>query len=493
MLHLHPRLLVCSPYSRCLSSQHRPERQSASIDMNDPTAFWTPAAFADITGGDWLVPPGDAHAQLAGLGIDSRTLQPGEVFVAIAGERFDGHDFLDKAQAAGALLALVERDVSPAPTAGQSRALAGEVAGGLALLRVTSTVAALQALAARWRDVLGAGGCRIVSVSGSNGKTTTRHLIHHVLTQGGLSGSQSPKSFNNHLGVPLTVLSARTEHDFLVAEVGTNHPGEVAELAAIVRPDIAVLTSIGEEHLEFLRDLNGVAREESAILAHVAAGGLALLPAEERLPVPLTVPAEPAFAVRRFDLDPIAADLPLPGEHNRLNASAASAVARAFGIAEADIAAAWPAAGHAPMRGEVMGANDPARPTVINDAYNANPTSMRAALKVLAAYPPPRMAVLGDMLELGAATPSAHRDIAALAADTAECCVLIGPHFATAAAQLALDELAISAHAAWSEQLAAEIAAELTPDATLLIKGSRGMALERLLPALAARFGSAAD
>jgi UDP-N-acetylmuramoyl-tripeptide--D-alanyl-D-alanine ligase len=447
--------------------------------MTDPTSFWTPAAFAEITGGRWLVPPEDPGAAIAGIGIDSRALAPGEAFVAIAGERFDGHDFLAQVQAVGAALAIVERDAAP-PDAPR----------GLALLRVESSVAALQGLAARWRDVLGEAGCRIVSVSGSNGKTTTRHLVHHVLSAGGLTGTQSPKSFNNHLGVPLTLLAARAEHDFLVAEIGTNHPGEVAQLAAIVRPDIAVITSIGEEHLEFLRDLNGVAREESAVLGHVAAAGTAILPVAARLPVPLTVPAEPAFEIRRFDVEPITAALPLPGEHNRLNASAAGAVARCFGIDDAAIEAAWPVAGHAPMRGEVLGADDPARPTVINDAYNANPTSMRAALAVLAAYPVPRWAVLGDMLELGEATESAHREIVALAADTAERCVLVGPRFAAAAAQLALDELVVSAHADWSTRLAREIAAGLTPDATLLIKGSRGMALERLLPALDARFGA---
>lgn len=452
--------------------------------MTDPARFWTPAAFAEITRGHWLVPTADADAAVTGLGIDSRALHAGEAFVAIAGERFDGHDFLDQVEAAGARLAIVEQDVALPETTGES---------GMALLRVDSTVAALQALAARWRDALRTAGCRIVSVCGSNGKTTTRHLIHHVLSHAGLTGTQSPKSFNNHLGVPLTLLGARPEHDFLVAEVGTNHPGEIAELAAIVRPDIAVLTSIGEEHLAFFRDLTGVAREESAVLEHVADGGTAILLTEERLPVALTLPRAPAFAIERFDLDPVTAALPLPGEHNRLNASAASAVARCFGIAEDIIRGAWPGAGHAPMRGEVLNADDPSRPTVINDAYNANPTSMRAALAVLAGYPPPRMAVLGDMLELGAASESAHRDIAALAADTAECCVLIGPCFAAAAAQLALDELAVSAHPAWSEQLAADAVGELTPDATVLIKGSRGMALERLLPALDARFGAAGN
>ncbi len=256
-----------------------------------------------------------------------------------------------------------------------------------------------------------------------------------------------------------------------------------------MRPDIAVITSIGEEHLEFFGDLAGVAREESAVLAHIADGGMAIFPVERRLPVPLTIPAEPAFTIQRFDLDPVTAGLPLPGEHNRLNASAASAVARCFGIAEECIQSAWPASSHAPMRGEVLYNGDPSRPTVINDAYNANPTSMRAALKVLADCPAPRVAVLGDMLELGAATPSAHRDIAALAVSVAERCVLIGPHFSEAAAELALDASSVSTHTAWSDTLASEIAAGLTADTTLLIKGSRGMALERLLPALEAHFG----
>ncbi|MCG6986413.1 MAG: UDP-N-acetylmuramoyl-tripeptide--D-alanyl-D-alanine ligase [Thiocapsa sp.] len=451
--------------------------------MSDATSFWTPAAFAEITGGRWLVPPADAAAPITALGIDSRTLRPGEAFVAISGAHFDGHDFLAAVQAADAALAFVERDIPPPGSTGS---------GALALLRVESTVAALHALAHRWRDLLGGAGCRIVAVCGSNGKTTTRHLTHHVLSHAGLSGSQSPKSFNNHLGVPLTLLGARPEHDFLVAEVGTNHPGEIAALAAIVRPDIALITSIGEEHLEFFQDLAGVAREESAVLEHIADGGTAILLSEDRLPAPLTIPAEPTFAILRFELDPVTAALPLPGEHNQLNASAASAVARCFGVSEDRIAAAWPAAGHAPMRGELIGADNPGWPTVINDCYNANPTSMRAALALLAEYPAPRVAMLGDMLELGQVTASAHRDIAALAADSAERCVLIGPQFAAAAAGLALDERAVSAHAGWSDDLATQIAAGLTTDATVLLKGSRGMALERMLPALQARFGAAA-
>ncbi|WP_462320719.1 UDP-N-acetylmuramoyl-tripeptide--D-alanyl-D-alanine ligase, partial [Halochromatium sp.] len=415
----------------------------------------------------------------AGVGIDSRGIEADQAFVAIAGERFDGHDFIAEVEAKGAMLAIVERDLPP-PSAGR-----------MAVLKVPSTLAALQTLASDWRDRLGDAGCRIISVSGSNGKTTTRHLIHHVLTDAGYDGTQSPKSFNNQLGVPLTLLAGRADHDFLVAEIGTNHPGEIAALAAIVRPDIAVVTSIGEEHLEFFHDLNGVAREESQVLEHLAEDGVAILPSPEHLAAPLTLPSQPRFRVQHFDLDPVTAELALRGAHNRLNASAASAVARLIEIDDTRIASAWPNASAAPLRGEIIAADDAGRPTVINDAYNANPTSMRAALALLAEYPAPRWAVLGDMLELGTTAPAAHRAIMSEAALVCERCVLIGEQFAAITDAVPADA-AVEVHAAWSGEVAAQIAAEIGADTTLLIKGSRGMALERLLPALDAQFGPAA-
>jgi UDP-N-acetylmuramoyl-tripeptide--D-alanyl-D-alanine ligase len=352
---------------------------------------------------------------------------------------------------------------------------------------------ALQALARAHRDLLREAGCRVIGIAGSNGKTTTRHLIHHTLTCAGLTGSQSPKSFNNHIGVPLTLLAANPGHDFLACEIGTNHPGEVAELGALARPDIALITSIGEEHLEFLLDLHGVAREEGALLAHVAPGGTALLPAESRLPVPIPLPPEDAPhrpAIQRFDLDPVADRLPLPGAHNRLNASAAAAVARLFGIGDDTIAAALAVAGGAPMRSEVLFADDPARPTLINDAYNANPTSMRAAFAMLAEAPGPRVLILGDMLELGTIAADAHREIAVLAADGARRCIFIGEQFAAAVAGLGLTsgDAPVSAHAALTDALADEIAGLLAADDRVLLKGSRGMALERLIPAIVRRF-----
>ena len=328
--------------------------------------------------------------RIAGFGIDGRSLRPGEAFVAIRGERFDGHDFLPQAQAAGAALALVERD----PGTGHP---------ALPLLSVPSTVAALQALARQHRGVLGAGGCRVISVSGSNGKTTTRHLIYQVLTRAGLAGTQSAKSFNNHLGVPLTLLAGRPGDDFLVCEVDTNHPGEIAALGALVRPDIAVIASIGEEHLEFFGDLAGVLREEAAILGAVTSGGAVLVPAEQHLPIAADWRAagghQTDLQIIRLGLDPATEGLRLPGEHNRLNASAAAGVARLLGIGDAAIAEALSRATAAPMRGEILFAGDPARPTLINDAYNANPGSMRAALAMLREHTGRTVAILGDMLE----------------------------------------------------------------------------------------------
>ena len=195
-------------------------------ETNLIAGFWTPAHFAELTGGTWLIPPRDAGAAISGISIDSRGLAAGQGFVAIRGERFDGHNFLAEAAAKGAALAIVEQ---PQPGADAP----------MAVLQVPSTLAALQRLASHWRDRLGEAGCRIISVSGSNGKTRhdpSRHL-----------GTQSIRV--------LTLLAGRAGDDFLVAEIGTNHPGEIAALTAIVRPDIAVITSIGEEHLEFFHEL----------------------------------------------------------------------------------------------------------------------------------------------------------------------------------------------------------------------------------------------
>ncbi|RNE89728.1 UDP-N-acetylmuramoyl-tripeptide--D-alanyl-D-alanine ligase [Marichromatium sp. AB31] len=439
------------------------------VALSTPSAaHWTPADLAGVVAGHWLGPM-PAARPLAGFGIDGRRLRPGEVFVAIDGVRHDGHDFLAQAAGAGAALAIVERAPPDPPL-------------GLALLAVDSTLGALHRLAMAQRARLRAAGCRVISVSGSNGKSTTRHLIHQLLSAGGLTGTQSPRSFNNHIGVPLTLLAARPGDDFVACEIGTNHPGEIAALGALVQPDLAVITSIGEEHLAFLGDLAGVAREEFALLDQLAPDALALLPAPPWLAIE---PPACRNQIARFAPEAGLVAAALPGVHNQLNAAAAVAVARRLGIAEPRIRVALDTAQPLPGRSRVLFAATPDRPTLIDDSYNANPDSMRAALALLRTCPAPRLAVLGDMHELGAHAPTAHREIAALAAASAERCILIGPGFAATAAPTPPAQ--VEHHCSQPPALAARILADTDPATCILVKGSRAMALDRLVEELSQR------
>ena len=418
----------------------------AAESTRTSSRFWRLVSLGDRAGGAWATPVDDAalDASATGVSIDTRTLRPGEVYVAIRGERFDGHDFAARAVEAGASAVVVER------------AVVGM--GGAPVLRVDSTVEALQRWAGGWRDELAAGGCRVIAVGGSNGKTTTRGLIHHVLTRAGIAGTQSPKSFNNHLGVPLTLLAADAGHGFVVAEVGTNHVGEVDALARLIRPDAAVITSIGREHLEHFGSLDAVRREEFSLLDHVQAGGPAWTP---DAPPP-----------------PYAGPLALPGEHNRLNAAAAAAVARWLGVDDATIEAALAAAEPPPGRGRVKRLGEI---TVIDDSYNANPDSMLAALRVLADHAPARrVAVLGDMFELGGHGPAGHREVLAAARAAADRVVVVGESFADAAA--GADD--VQSHRDPDAAAIAAIADALEAGDVVLLKGSRGMAMERILAAL---------
>ncbi len=430
-------------------------------------AFWSPVQLAALANGEWLhdVPPANG-AQICGVGIDTRTLAPGHVYVAVKGENHDGHDFVESALERGAVFAVVEH----------AERFADSEAGPM--LVVKSCVDALQAWATAYRDVLADGGCTVIAVAGSNGKTTTRHLIHHVLTACGKSGTQSPKSFNNHLGVPLTLLAAEPEHDFVACEIGTNHPGEIAALAQIVRPDVAVITNIGAEHLEFFGDLDGVAKEESTLLPHVRPGGVAYVESEAAqrvMPfydVQENVAFFPVFVSELAGVVPH--DFPLPGEHNHGNAVLACSVGSWFGCGDAAMERTLKGVAAPGGRMQMLRFGDI---TVIHDAYNANPDSMAAALNVLAEAPGRKLAVLGDMLELGAHAQREHRAAGGLAARTAEMVWYVGEFF--------------DGGVPWSDALAAEIAAALNPGDTLLLKGSRGMRLERILPAIEERFGPA--
>ena len=219
--------------------------------------------------GATLSGPADAAARrVSGFGVDSRSLPPGGVFFALESADRDGHAFAAAAVRGGAAAAVV-RSGWP-----------GLKEGNGPFLAVDDPAAALTRLARHRRERLLAGGCRVVAVAGSNGKTSTRRLVHAVLTGGGLAGSQSPASFNNHLGVPLTLLGADPADAFVAAELGTNHPGEVAPLAGLLAPEAAVIASIGAEHLGNFGSLEAVAREEAALLPAVRPGGVVFCPAE---------------------------------------------------------------------------------------------------------------------------------------------------------------------------------------------------------------------
>lgn len=439
-------------------------------------SFWTYANLADVTQGRWLVGPDDLGDAVSGLWHDTREIKAGQAYLAIAGDNFDGHNFLDKAFDAGAACAVVSKEVeSSKPT-----------------LLVDDTVKALQDLARAYRDALKQGGCRVIGIAGSNGKTTTRHLIHQVLTHAGLTGTQSPKSFNNHLGVPLTLLSSKPEDDFVAAEIGTNHPGEIDFLSAIARPDIAVVTSIGEEHLEFFKDLDGVTKEELSIANHFDDQTRCVIgdtvPWHDTALEPAVLRAEPwAYAAKdiRREIDPT-------HPPTRECAHLAAWVALVIGVEFDDAMKAMKVATMPPGRWQKLAMGSDV--LVINDAYNANPTSLHFAVDALCDQPGKRhIFVLGEMYELGAASKNAHAT-----AGQYPCILPIDMMIAIGqmtrdAYDVAKQEKPCHFFESWSDDLPEQIAALLEPGDTVLLKASRGMALERLIPAIEQRFGAATN
>ncbi len=490
-------------------------------------SIWTPQQLQSITGGQWLVTPADGQALLVGVSIDSRTLDPHEVFAAIRGERFDGHDYIQQAIDNGAGLILAdERAKASLPP--DTR---------IGVLLVDEVTRTLQDLARLQRQRLRRGRCKVIAVTGSNGKTTTRQLIHAVLSSA-FTGTQSPKSFNNHLGVPLTLLAAEPEDSFVVVEVGTNHPGEIAFLADIVRPDVAVLTGIGTAHIGNFGSREAIAREKLQLLAAVCRGGLAVTPGDEPLAVdPVVAPEVEVIRFGRgercdlvlsdvkstdagvdftvncvreedpfggWEMKELQLHLNLLGEHNARNALAALAVAQwmTLDAQEPKVAQALAQAGAAPMR--LFGQQlpfDGGQLQVINDAYNANPDSMTAALRTLAERPRltdangaagRRVAILGDMLELGELSAQLHASIGRLIAaelrQQLDLVVLIGAQAAQVAQGMeGWPRTRLRNLGVWTERTAEQVTRLLRPGDTVLLKGSRGAALERLLPALEAR------
>jgi len=488
--------------------------------MTDAPHFWTPHHIQAITAGQWLTKPPQPTPPLDGLSIDSRSISPNQIFLAILGQRFDGHDFLQPAIDAGAAFIIVQRH----------DCLESIPSSPVPVLLVNDTLLALHHLAYAYRDLLRTNSTTVIAVVGSNGKTTTRHMIHHVLSVY-LRGTQSPKSFNNHIGVPLTLLAANPLDDFIVVEIGTNNPGETHLLAQIVRPDAVVITSIGHEHMQSFKNLTAIAKEHAAVLPFIAQHGTAIINDSAFLilrrvyrctdelnvtrygqhhssaqikftPAPLSDQAHGTH----FTIDgKLTIDLPLYGTHNAFNATATVATARWMGLPDQTIRQALATITAAPMRTEVIQIHPTASPdraatplVLINDAYNANLDSTFQALITLATHPVPtpggrRIAILGDMLELGSLAPRHHRIIGAWVAALTQSsspaihhAILIGTLSAHTAQALATvwPRHRITVFPQHDQSVSNKVASLLRPGDVVLLKASRAMQLENLIPAI---------
>jgi len=438
---------------------------------------------------------------IASISIDSRELGPDALFVAIKGDRFDGHDFVAQAIAAGAVAALVSASRAPA-------------LAGLPLIVVEDALEGLSALARFSRE---RSSARIVAVTGSVGKTTTKEAIRAVFEAQGRAHA-SIRSFNNHWGVPLMLARMPADIEYAVFEIGMSAPGEITPLSRLVRPHVALITTVAEAHLEFFGSLRAIADAKAEILAGVEPGGLAILGRDhEQCPYLVAqaqragietqtygftgdgdfmlsaAPTESGIAGRMTgaDLD-LAIELPVRGRHMLANAAAAILTARACGISP-QAAAATLAAHTAPEgRGAAYTFGPADAPlTLIDESYNANPASMRAALEVVAGMAPHggrKILVLGDMLELGDASQTRHTQLQSSVLLTQTSAVyLVGNHIG-ALAQLLPHEL-VKAHVANVDEITAHLVADLAYGDLVMVKGSNGVRLGTLVKAIRERFG----
>lgn len=462
------------------------------------------------------------------LTTDTRGELRGACFVALAGESFDGHAFVASAANAGAALAIIER----APTPSELAAIPETVRQNFGILRVRSTRKALGSIAHAWRSSL--RKLRVVAVTGSAGKTTTRRLLEGILAEVAPTHA-SPKSFNNDIGVPLTLLATSDEARFLVAEIGMNHPGEILPLTELVEPEGAIITLAGRAHLEGMGSIEAVAAEKASILEAIPEHGFGiingdnppLVAAVERLTATGRAPNRLATfgtgaacdyrllsrtvteSGQRIDIElrrgcpsideasprTVPFTLAMPGEHNARNAVAAIAAACEMGVPLDAIQRGIARVEPSDMRLERL---EIAGRTVFNDAYNANPDAMIASLRAfaeLSASAARRAAVLGEMRELGPNARELHAEVgvhAAAALRPSDALVAVGPHAeALIGAARAAGFRGDSMHAeSFSEPFAIEAAALVPPGTAVLLKGSRGARMERFLDPLKTAFAT---
>jgi len=428
---------------------------------------------------------GDAGLAVQRVHSDTRTLRPGDLFVALRGERFDGHDYLAQAHAAGAVAALAERGL-------------GEAMPGL---QVADALTGLQQLSAAWRRQF---TLPLVAVTGSNGKTTVTQMVAAILRAWHADAALATAgNFNNHIGVPLTLLRLRPTHRAAVLELGMNHVGEIALLAGLAAPTVALVNNAQREHQEFMATVEAVARENGAVIGALPADGTVVIPADDAY-TPLWRDMAQGRRVLSFadagsaDISAtaawqgdtaawaltlhtpagdIATTLHQAGHHNLRNALAAAACAIAAGAPLSAIAQGLssfaPVAGRSQTKLLQLGGQ---RITLIDDSYNANPDSVLAAIAVLAGLPGPRWLVLGDMGEVGEQGPRFHAEVGAAARAAGF------EHFWAAGALCA--HTGAHRHFGSVAALLEALAQGRPAAASVLVKGSRFMKMEQVVQAL---------
>ncbi len=444
---------------------------------------------------------GSAETVVHRVHTDTRTAQAGDLFVALKGDRYDAHDFIDEA---------IERGVSALCL---SRPPLNPVNKNVPIIIVQDTLKALQQIAAQHRRSLPA---RVIAIVGSNGKTSTKEMLAQLLSRR-FTVAQTHANYNNHIGVPLTLLSITPAHAFAVVEMGTNHPGEIATLARIAQPDLAIITNIAREHLEFFKTQEAVAHEEASILNHLMPDGEVILnlddpwaawirsqyptakaiftgihtaEAQWRAEVHSTTLHTTSFTLHSPE-DSVQAVLPSPAKFLIYNTLQAAAAAHWAGLSLPEIQAGIQTLRLPDKRMQII--TLPGSRFILNDCYNANPDSMIAALHTLheLADIPHKAAVLGSMAELGDETLPSHRQIGEIAASyKLNWIIAVGPY---------AEEIQAGALAKGYPQDAILIIKEtpqaispaiqrLEPNTALLIKGSRSVALETITQALQNHF-----
>jgi UDP-N-acetylmuramoyl-tripeptide--D-alanyl-D-alanine ligase len=436
----------------------------------------------------------DAGLIVRKVSTDSRTLRPGELFVPLRGENFDGHEFVGQASERGAVGAMVEENWK------------GATPKAFALIRVPDTLVGYQTLAANYRKSL---PLKVIAITGSNGKTSTKDFVAATLARG-FRVTKTEGNFNNHVGLPQTMLAANSGDEIAVWEIGMNHPGEVAALAKLAAPDAAIITNVGLAHIEFMGSRDAIALEKGALVEAVGQGGTVILNAEdpfsssiaERTQARVILAGIENGSVRATDLRQsqtgceftilegahrCRAQLPVPGIHMVQNAMLAVAAGRAFGLSLEECAAGLAST---PLTKARLQIKEIGGIQFIDDSYNANPDSMKAALRTLVELDTDgrRIAVLGQMNELGEESDRSHREVgegaAALGIDELIAVGATGAGIARAAQKAGLKKsLSVD-----SPEDAAELLGETaSPGDLILIKGSRSARMERVLEAFAKR------